>query len=233
MNIPYKKPLTALTMLALFAGAAFGQKTKVKTITIVNGDTTVNESMTDDDIAKMEKEMNIVISDDGKAGKTVTKKIIIKGDGDDAGATAYAYGMSDDRDQDVEVTTGENGDTKIVIRKSRDGKDDDKQDAKTEKKTIVKRSSVTTMNSSSGKMEKEKLNVSIQVEKMMAKIEVTSGSKAPMNVSILDENGKQVFYDSQQEGENYKKDIPLEKKGTYFLNLIQDKKSTTEKIVVE
>ena len=54
-----------------------------------------------------------------------------------------------------------------------------------------------------------------------------------MNVSVLDENGKQVFYDTQKVGGKYSKEIPLGKKGTYFLNFIQNKASTTEKIIVE
>ena len=49
---------------------------------------------------------------------------------------------------------------------------------------------------------------------------------------ILDENGKQVHYDTQKAGGNYLKEIKLEKKGTYFLNIIQNKQSTTDKIII-
>lgn len=234
MNILYKKQLATLVLAATFSGAAFAQKTKVKTITIVNGDTTVNKSVIDGDadLAKMEKEMNIVInSDDSAANKKIVKKIIIKGDGDDADAMAYAYSMGDSSDPDIDMTTGEDGSMNIVIKKSREGKSYDKTGTK---KVIVNKSSKTVMSSTiSGKTEKEMLNVNISVENTTAKINVQSGSKAPMNVSVLDENGKQVFYDSQKNGEHYSKEIKLEKKGTYFLNLIQDKKSTTNKIVVE
>ena len=82
-------------------------------------------------------------------------------------------------------------------------------------------------------MENKSVSININVKGTSAKIDVETGSKEPLNVSILDENGKQVFYDSQKAGGKYSKEIPLEKKGTYFLNLIQNKVSTTEKIIVE
>ena len=242
MNILYKKPLLTLMIAAAASGAAFGQKTKVRTITIVNGDTTVNERITDDDVAQMEKEMNIVINDDDStSGKKTVKKIVIRGDGDDADAKAFAYSFGDMDEPDIDMTTGADGSMNIVIKKSRTDKADlkdnkDSKDSKDtkEKKVIIKNSSSTVMSSgTSGKTEKEKLNVNIRVEDTTAKISISSGSSAPMNVSVLDENGRQVFYDSQQNGGSYQKEIPLGKKGTFFLNLIQDKRSTTEKIVVE
>jgi len=227
MNILYKKQLAAIALIGAVSAAAFGQKTKVRTITIVNGDTTVNESIDDMDIAKLQKEMSIMIDDDSAGGKKMMKKIVIKGDGDDTSTMAYAYGFGDDKDTDIDMSTGEDGSTKIVIHKGKDGKGDDK------KGNAQRSSTFSSSRSSSGNSEKERLNVNIQVEKNVAKIAVESGSSSPMNVSILDENGKQVFYDSQKNGSSYKKEIPLDKKGTYFMNIIQDKRSTTDKIVVD
>ncbi len=226
MNFIYKKQIAAVFAVVALAGMASGQS-KVKTITIINGDTTISESTANEkDMQQMEKEMNISINDDGKQQKTIVKKIIIKTDGD-GDAEAMAYSMGDGKDDGVMVTTDDDGtQTKIIIKKD----DDDKTGAKG-KKVIVKKS--MQMNDAGGKTEKENLNINIQLKNTTATVEVASGSKAPLNISILDENGKQVFYDSQKEGGNYKKEIPLKNKGTYFLNLIQDKKSTTEKIVVE
>jgi hypothetical protein len=159
---------------------------------------------------------------------------VINGDDkDDAKAMAYAYSIGDEdaNDQDIEVTTDDKGtQTKIIIRKdAKDGKGDkgDKGD-KGERKVIRK-----TIRVNDGKDEKEHLNLNINVKNTNAKLEIETGSSSPLNISILDENGKQVFYDSQKNGSKYSKDIPLGKKGTYFLNLIQDKKSTSEKIIVE
>ncbi|MCW3084712.1 MAG: hypothetical protein JWP12_2078 [Bacteroidetes bacterium] len=228
MNFIYKKQIAVAIAVVALAGIAQGQN-KVKTITIINGDTTISESTTSEkDVQQMEKDLDISINDDGKQ-KTIVKKIVIKTDGSD-NAEAMAYTMSDGKDDDVIVTTGEDGtQTKIIINKD----DDDKSDAK-DKKVIIKKSApVIVMNDASGKREKEKLSISIQLKNTTATVEVASSSKLPLNISILDENGKQVFYDSQKDGGNYKKEIPLKNKGTYFLNLIQDKKSTTEKIVVE
>ncbi len=228
MNFIYKKQIAAAFAVVALAGIASGQN-KIKTITIINGDTTISESAASEkDVQQMEKDMNISINDDGKQ-KTIVKKIIIKTDGNDS-AEAMAYSMSDGKDDDVIVTTGEDGtQTKIIINKD----DDDKTGSK-DKKVIMKKSApVIVMNDADDKAKKEKLSISIRLKNTTATVEVASSSKAPLNISILDENGKQVFYDSQKEGGNYKKEIPLKNKGTYFLNLIQDKKSSTEKIVVE
>lgn len=227
MNFSYNKQVAALIAAVAIAGSACGQQTKVKTITIINGDTTINESNWDDkSLSQMEKEMNISICDGGKSEKTIVKKIIINGDADDknAEAMAYAYGFGDEKNGGIEVTTEEDGSTKIIIKKD-DNKEDGKEDVK-EKKTVKK--SVSTDPS-----KKESMNLNINITNTTAKIEVETGSKEPMNISILDESGKQVFYDSQKSGGKYSKEIPLGKKGTYFLNIIQDKKVTNEKIVIE
>ncbi|MCW3104965.1 MAG: hypothetical protein JWO09_3405 [Bacteroidetes bacterium] len=172
--------MAVLTVIAL-TGVACGQNAKVKTITIINGDTTVSEKEAGD--ADIEKQITMVINHDGdSAGKKVVKKIIINGDGQkDGDALAYAYTINDGKDED--------------------------------------------------EPEKASMKLNIRVTGNMAKVEAESSSKEQLNISILDENGKQVFYDSQKSGGKYSKEIKLEK-GTYFLNLVQDKKSTTDKIVI-
>jgi len=223
MKLPYKQSLALLTVIAL-TGVACGQNAKVKTITIINGDTTISEKeIGDADIADIEKQITMVINDGDTTGKKVVKKIIINGDDrKDGDAMAYAYSMTDGKDDDVEITTDENGkETRIIIKKDDKEKGGDKQ-----KKTVISRSA-----SSSDERGKASMKLNISVSNSMAKVEAESSSKEPLNVSILDENGKQVFYDSQKGGGKYSKEIKLEK-GTYFLSLVQDKKSTTDKIVI-
>jgi hypothetical protein len=206
-------------------------KVSTKTITIINGDTTISESNMDEkDVDKMMKDIDVRISDDGDSSKKIIKKIVINGDDmDDAKTMAYAYSTGGD-DQDIEVTTDErDGETKIVIRKKDTDKKDKEEKGKKEEKKIVTK----TIRMKDGKEEKESMHLNITVKNTVAKVEVETGSKAALNVSVLDENGRQVFYDTQQNGNKYSKEIPLNKKGTYFLNLIQDKKSTSEKIVIE
>lgn len=218
------------TMLVLFITiGAFAQSTKTKTITIVNGDTTITESNVDKparptggkDVAKMEKEIEIMINDDGKGEKRIVKKIIINDDKKDGEALAYAYTIGDEG-EDVEITTGEDGKEMKVVVKSGDGKD-------SKEKNVIKKE----IKCEGPAKEKVTLNMNISVDKTTAKVEIESSSKEQMNVSILDENGKQVFYDSQKVGGKYSKEIPLGKKGTYFFNFIQNKTSKTEKIIVE
>lgn len=211
------------TMLVLFITiGACAQSTKTKTITIVNGDTTITESNLDKkDVAKMEKEIEILINDDGKGEKRIVKKIIINDDKKDGEALAYAYTIGDEG-EDVEITTSEDGKEMKVVVKSGDGKD-------SKEKNVIKKE----IKCEGPAKEKVTLNMNISIDKTTVKVQIESSSKEPMNVSILDENGKQVFYDSQKVGGKYSKDIPLGKKGTYFLNFIQNKTSKMETIIVE
>jgi hypothetical protein len=224
MKFLYKQTIAMLAVIAI-TGAACGQNPKVKTITIINGDTTISEKeIGDKDIAEIEKQITMIINEDGdSSGKKTIKKIIVNGDEKkECNALAYAYSIGDNDGENVEVTTDENGkETRIIIKK---GDGDRKKNA--EEKTVIKRE----MNSES-KESKERMSLNINVTKNIAKVEIETGSKEPLNISVLDENGKQVFYDTQKTGDKYSKEIKLEK-GTYFLNVIQNKKSTSDKIVI-
>jgi hypothetical protein len=242
MKTNYTTAFLGMAALLSFSIVSCAQNPKIstKTITIINGDTTISESNMDEkDIEKMMKDINVTISDNGENSKKIVKKIVISGDdADDAKAMAYAYSTGDGEDQDIEVTTDENGgETRIIIKKTDDKSEKSGKDGKTEKgskdgkdgkKVITK-----TINVRDEKGEKEHMSLNIKIKNTTASVEVETGSNSPLNISVLDENGKQVFYDTQQNGSKYSKEIPLGKKGTYFLNLIQDKKSTSEKIVVE
>ncbi|HEX8516371.1 MAG TPA: T9SS type A sorting domain-containing protein [Bacteroidia bacterium] len=227
MKLPYKKQAAALLTAIAITGSACGQKAKVKTMTIINGDTTISEKeIGDKEIAEFEKQITMVINEDGEDGKKVIKKKIIinADDARHADAMAYAYSIGEGNGEDVEVTTDEDGkETRIVIK--RDG---DRKEGKDDKRTVVKRSRVMTDEAEG----KGKMNLNIHVNNNIAKIEIETGSKEPLNISLLDENGKQTFYETQKAGGKYRKEIKLEK-GTYFLNIIQNMESTTDKIIIK
>jgi len=211
----YIKSLLLAAPVAIVLSAC-GQDTKVKTITIVNGDTTISEKIIGDkEIAEIDKQITMIVTSDSVNGKKMIKKIVVKGDDKDAASFAYAISKTNDAEIEVDATD-KSATTKIVITSD----DDSKGDKKTIKKTIVKE-------------EKENVNLSINVKKNVAKVDFSTNSKEPINVSVLDENGKQIFYDSQKTGNAYSKEIKLDKKGHYFLTIVQNKKITTEKIIVE
>lgn len=221
------KNYTTLFMIGLLvlsiAIASQAQTKKTKTVTIINGDTTISESNMDEkEMKKMDKQIQVTMNDGADSEKKVVKKIIIHDEKNDGDAMAYAYAMGEE-DDNVQVTTSDDGkETKIIIKKG-DGKES------TEKTKVVKKE----MKAEGVSKEKSTLNMNISIKNTTAKVDIETSSKEPMNLSILDENGKQVFYDSQKEGGKYSKEISLGKKGTYFLNFIQNKSSKTEKIIVE
>lgn len=212
----YLKTMLLLAPFAIILSAC-GQDAKIKTITIVNGDTTVSEKVIGDkEIAEIEKQITMVVTSDSSKGNKIVKKIVIK-EGDKENAS-MSYSFSNDENAEMEINADESGaKTKIIINT------DDKNT--TGEKKIVKKTVV--------KEDHENVNLNINVKNSIAKIDYSTSSKEPINVSILDENGKQVFYETQKTGGKFSKEIKLEKKGTYFLNIIQNKKITTEKIIVE
>jgi len=210
MKKTYNKIVSGMALLAIaITGIACGQNAKVKTITIVNGDTTISEKIIGDkEIAEIEKQITMVIStDENSKDKKVIKKIIINSDDNKKDELAFAFSMNDEKDGEVEININEDGKEKKVIKK--------------------------TLTSSINSSEKENVNLNISVKKGVIKLEYETTSKEAINVSILDESGKQIFYDTQKTGSKYSKEIKLEKKGTYFLNIIQNKKTTSDKIIVE
>ncbi|MCE3279232.1 MAG: hypothetical protein K0S44_1423 [Bacteroidetes bacterium] len=226
MNHLYKKTSAALFIAVALTGTACGQNSKVKTITIINGDTTITEKeIGDKEIEKIEKHITMVISDDKESSekKTIRKKVVVNGEEDrDADALAYAYSIGEGDGEDVEITTDENGkETRIIIKKG-----EKERSGSGNKRTVINRSR------NDEKMEGESINLNLNITGNAAKIEAETNSKEPLHISILDENGKQFFYETHKNGGKYSKEIKLEK-GTYFLNLIQNKKSTTDKIIIK
>jgi hypothetical protein len=220
MKLLYSKRTTIFITAMTLATATFGQS-KVKTITIINGDTTITESNDDTEFKKIEKEISVIREGNSKEEKkTVVKKIIINSDNDKNGdAIAYAYSTDGD---DAEVITSDDGkETRIVIK-------NDKNDGKAgEKKKVVKRAIEPERAES-----REKMNLNISIKDKTATLGIETSSKEPLYISVLDEAGKQVFYDSKKDAGKYNKDVKLEK-GTYFLNIIQNKKTSNEKIIIE
>jgi hypothetical protein len=229
MKLLYSKKIPVMILIMSLTGIACGQNTKIKTITIVNGDTTISEKEIGvSDMEDIEKHITMVIDEDGngdRSGKKVIKKKIIINDGEHSenNALAYSYSYGDNKNEDVEITTDEKGnETKIIIKKK-----GDKKSGSGERKHEIHKSM------SSAHDEKEKFSININVKNTIAKVDIETSDKGPINISVLDENGKQVFYDTQKEGGKYSKEINLEKKGTYFMNIIRNKKSTTEKIEIK
>src|ERR1700749_3872641 len=101
----------SISMLSLIAAfglttPTFAQHTKVKTITIVNGDTSISEKNIDDkELADLDKQITMEFNDDGKSGKKIVKSITINSDkaGESSNAYAYAFSDGDDKDSDIEV----------------------------------------------------------------------------------------------------------------------------------
>ncbi len=222
MNIQRTAVLSLVSLLS-YTGAGYAQN-KVKTITIVNGDTTISEkNMDEKELADIDKQIQITINDDGNT-KKVVKKVIINNGKNDGDAMAYAYSLDEGKELEAETNTDGKGNTTKIIIKNDDGKPGSK-----EEKKVIRRSSVNTDDESPA----ESVSINISIENTTAKVNIETGSKEALNVSVLDEEGKQVFYDSQKQGGKYSKEIKLEKKGTYFLNIIQNKKSTSEKIIIK
>lgn len=215
MNKIYIKSIFLTTTIALMLSAC-GQNAKVKTITIVNGDTTISEKIIGDkEIAEIEKQITMVVTSDSSNGKKMIKKIVINGD--DKNATSMAYAFSTDGEENVEISADEKGTkTKIIVTT------DEKNDSK---KKIIKKTAV--------KEDNEIVDLNINIKNNVLKLDLTTASKEPISVSVMDENAKQVFSETQKAGNKYSKEIKLDKKGIYFLNIIQNKKITTEKIIVE
>ncbi len=216
----YLKTFLFVTAIAIVLTACGQNNAKVKTITIVNGDTTISEKIIGDkEIAEIEKQITMIVTSDSTNGKKMVKKIVINGD--DKNSASLAYSFSNDENAEMEINADEKGNkTKIVI--TTDEKDDNG-------KKIIKKST----SKSSTKDENELVDLNINVKNNVLKVDFTSASKEPINVSIMDENAKQVFYETQKSGNKFSKEIKLDKKGIYFLNIVQNKKITTEKIIVE
>lgn len=203
-----------ITHSSLFSGLLFmsmvacGQPTKIKTITIIDGDTTISESNGNEPIGKTMQ------SDDtnGTSGKHIVKTIRIETNSDSSDEQAMAYAFTDGTDENTNVQTDDDGKETRIIIKSKGGKTpgtNRKDETKVERK------------------------MKLIVNNTTAHLELETGNSKAIAISVLDENGKQVFYDTQSNGTNYKKDIPLNKKGVYFLNIVQDKTCTNHKIIVD
>jgi hypothetical protein len=223
MHQTYTKTLKAAFFMMVLSGMACGQNNHVKTITIINGDTTIKEENLDEKaLAEIEKQLDMTINDGDSSHKIHKKIIITQNDKNPSHSESYSYTITDDDNE--KGTSDEKNETKIsIITDDKTGSNPSPGTRIIRKNTIIKDDSADA----------DQLNISIQVKNTNANVSIETSGQTPIYISILDENGKQVFYDSQTKGGTYQKEIPLKKKGTYFLNLIQNKKSTTEKIIVE
>jgi len=201
-----------------------GQNPTIKTITIVNGDTTISEGeFNEKEFAEMGKHIDNSMTEEGDGSEKRIKKILISNENEENKANSESTNNNDQEDREVQITRNENGtETRIIVKKG------EENNPKETKKIVQKEIRIV-----SEVKENNSLNLNISIKNTTATITVETNSKAALNISVLNEKGKQVFYDTQKTGGKYNKEIPLGKKGTYFLNLIQNKKSTTEKIIIE
>jgi hypothetical protein len=220
----YQIGFTGSMLLLSIIVSSCGQNPKIKTITIVNGDTTISEGeFNEKEFAEMGKHIEISMTGDGDGSEKRIKKILISNENEENKANSESTNNNDQEEREVQVTKNENGtETRIIVKKR-----EEKNQEETRK--IVKKE-IGTVSEAKGN---NTLNLNISIKNTTATIIVKTNSKEALNINVLNENGKQIFYDTQKTGGKYNKEIPLGKKGTYFLNLIQNKKSTTEKIIIE
>ncbi len=199
-----------------------GQNPTIKTITIVNGDTTISEGeFNEKEFAEMGKHIEISMTEEGDGSEKRIKKILIHDENEENKAGIESTNKNDQEERKVQVTRNENGtETRIIVKKV------EENNPKETRKIVKKETGIVSE-------VKENKSLNISIKNTTATITVETNSREALNISILNENGKQIFYDTQKTGGKYNKEIPLGKKGTYFLNLIQNKNSTTEKIIVE
>jgi len=238
----YKYQLSTLLLSLLVISTTYGQKTKIKTITIVDGDTTVNEEtiseadfawdeksdkskkvkvmkfISSDDSTSGASEMEMIIDDNDKKGKAVTKTVIVMDDGGKV--------ITNDIEKNISyvIEIDDNGKkTKKVWTEAETVNGNDK-------KKVVKMCGPTEVENIPVF---KNINLNVDTKTLKIKLDIESEKSDAINVVVMDELGKQVFYDSQKDGTKYKKEIKLEKKGVYFLSIIQNKKVMNERIVME
>ena len=171
----------------------------------------------------MGKHIEISMTEDSDGSEKRIKKILIHDENEENKARIESTNKNDQEERKVQVTRNENGtETRIIVKKV------EENNPKETRKIVKKETGIV-----SEVKENNSLNLNISIKSTTATITVETNSREALNISILNENGKQIFYDTQKIGGKYNKEIPLGKKGTYFLNLIQNKNSTTEKIIIE
>ena len=216
--------IACMLLLVGIIVSSCGQNPTIKTITIVNGDTTISEGeFNEKEFAEMGKHIEISMTEDSDGSEKRIKKILIHDENEENKARIESTNKNDQEERKVQVTRNENGtETRIIVKKV------EENNPKETRKIVKKETGIV-----SEVKENNSLNLNISIKSTTATITVETNSKEALNISILNENGKQIFYDTQKTGGKYNKEIPLGKKGTYVLNLIQNKNSATEKIIIE
>ena len=216
--------IACMLLLVGIIVSSCGQNPTIKTITIVNGDTTISKGeFNEKEFAEMGKHIEISMTEDSDGSEKRIKKILIHDENEENKARIESTNKNDQEERKVQVTRNENGtETRIIVKKV------EENNPKETRKIVKKETGIV-----SEVKENNSLNLNISIKNTTARITVETISREALNISVLNENGKQIFYDTQKIGGKYNKEIPLGKKGTYFLNLIQNKNSTTEKIIIE
>lgn len=275
---------TGMGAVAQTASKPQNGKMKVKTITIIDGDTTVKEqTMNEIELKDLEKNLgdlqgknvninvtalagmendlsnldsllkNIQIEElndetsDGKSSRKRVKKVIINNKGGNS-ANAYSYSFSDDDGSPSDLiisndgkTTIIKGDTaggkteRIIINEAKDGKKNQKVIVKTICKSDSKGGLKEKQAGSTKEMKMDELNFYPNPSTGKFTLEFETSDKEPVQVNVTDVNGKEVFHETVKGEEKYKRNIELsaESKGVYIINLLQGKKKSSRKIIIE
>lgn len=236
---------------------------KVKTITIIDGDTTINEQIIDQgELKDLEKDL------DKLKGKNVNVMVLAAG-------ADKAMPNIDSLMKNVEVFTNETGDEndhkmkvkKVIINNNQGNTGaynykfetedvepgdvvindirNESKDGKSECKKVKVVSCVRVMETQSRKnstptgikneLKPEALNFYPNPSNGKFSLEFETGDKSPVAITITDVTGKQVYAETLKGEEKYKHEIDLnsQSKGVYVINLQQGKRSVAKKIIIE
>jgi hypothetical protein len=253
--------LTGLTGWAQNAAKPNNNKMKVKTITIVDGDTTINEQTIDTpDLKDLEKNL------DNIKGKNVNVTVMAMAGTDKAMENMDSLMKS----MNVEVYTNEakggkeqkkkvkkviikNGnantnsssysfDTEdaepgdVIVREIKtEAKDGKKVTVMSTVKVLDSKTTTDKLTSTKKELSLQQLNFYPNPSNGKFSLEFETSDKDPVTIHIMDTNGKEVYNETVKGEEKYKREIELgaASKGIYVINLQQGKRSTSKKIIIE
>jgi hypothetical protein len=205
MRIIYKKS-GMLFIAAIAMSSVVRAQNTVRTITIVNGDTTLSETIVGD------KEASDIAGKRRPEEKVIVRK---KTEGDGA--------VADRGKEELRIEK-----RITIIENEKERMEDVRSDRRKDDRIVE----VEREMSSDRKADGKGLKISVEVKDRTLKLSIESSDKEPVYISLLDSQGKQILYEVQKDNSNYSKEQKLEK-GSYFLNVIKDKKTSQEKIEIQ
>ena len=112
----YQIGFTVSMLLLSIIVSSCGQNPKIKTITIVNGDTTISEGeFNEKEFAEMGKHIEISMTGDGDGSEKRIKKILISNENEENKANSESTNNNDQEEREVQVKKNENGMEEVTI----------------------------------------------------------------------------------------------------------------------